>query len=743
VSNKHCNTRFTMRMLACIVSLTAIAVADDPIESSVDNPLYTSSVLDKLEAKIDTLGKETVARMVPTLIKLLERREPTLDWRILQLMTKADLTAISEPQPVVEAVLRLLNDPEQATRALAVDVLCGIGEPAKAALVTCLKSPSPRVRAASAVVLMRQGMLAESDAIEISRDTDARVRVATINALGKTHEGIDVLIAMLSDEESALACCAAERLGRLPEKNDSEKIVHALANALTRPQVGGFAASSLARMGSDARSAIPKLLAAYPVGRTDSIYSDDMVESALVRIGEPREEDIAEILDSLENGVVERRILVCQTLARLGTKAKSTSVILEKLMRLDLERDKKQSEELARRSAQHQRFIIASDAALSAYWFTTRDALAFRSLAEEWPEKLWLGNDFWEALSDVEKAELTTCFLQSSKSAVVAEALIAIAGSSPMPMLEPKMQSLMHANAIEDRELLANAWLNTLIPTQANVEDRILAALEGKSISIEQFARNAKRLNCGSERSLRVLFDGAKNLEKFSAQECGQAYLQLASNRVQAIENIRRQSDLGFDWLMQVIANEKWDAPELATIAEAAIRGTDNWTRVSGIKILGNIGPSTSKISSEIKSLFEEAIKDNEREISDIALAAAVALFKIDGDTSFVDKLLERIAQLEARDKLNATHYDYKRQDVLEEIIAPGSKYTDIVVKRLNEYDPLRVEEIDDSLDIEDVWIRLALRTGSRKARDCVVNFSNSKDALLSRLAKERLRNEN
>ncbi len=738
-----CKACITMRVLACVFCLTAIVAADDPIEPSIDNPLYTSIVLDKLEAKVDSLGKESIARMVPSLTKLLERHEPTLDWRILRFLTKADLTAIHEPQPVVDSVSRLLNAPEQATRALAVDVLCAIGEPAYATLVTNLKSSSPRMRAGSVAVLTRQGVLTESDAIGLCVDTDARVRFAAIKALGKTQEGINVLIAMLADVEPAVACGAADQLGRLPEKNDSEKIVRALANSLTRPEVSVFAARSLARMGSDARSAIPKLLAAYPVGGAENFFASDMVQLALLHIGEPREEDIDEIVILLENGDTEQRILVCQTLARLGTKAKATSAILENMMRLDLARDKNQYDEHARGNDEHQRFSIAADAALIAHWFTTRNAIKFRSLAEEWPDELWLGMDFWEEVSETERSDLIACLLQSSKPVVVAEALNAIVDGQPMPLLETKIQDMMKAGSIENDVLLANAWLNTLISTQPNVEDRVLAALEHKSISIEQFARHARRLNFRSQQSLRFLLEGARNLEEYRAQECGEAYIQLAPNRLQAIEELMSQGNFGHDRLLRLIAKEKWDSHEFNTMAEAAIQSTDYWTRVYGIEILGNIGAASSKTVTEIKSLFEKALSEDRQEISDTTIAAAVALFKIEGDFTFIDRLLVHIDQLHSNHIRSTVYHDYKRQELLQEIVAPGSQYTDMIVARLNAYDPINVAEIEDNRQVVDAWLRLAMRTKSQKARDCVVRFSMSKDALLSSLARERLENEN
>ncbi len=727
-------------MLACFVWLATTAFADDTNQPSINSPLTNSELLDQLEDKVEILSNDTLVRMVPALAKLLELQESTLDWRILQLLTKADLTAIRDPQPLVEAVSRLLDDSQQATRALAVSVLCNVGEPAIAAAVTHLESTRPRVRACSTVVLFRQGKLLESDAIRISHDADARVRVATIAALGKTRDGINALIAMLADEETAVACCAVEHLGRLPEKHEPEIIVRALANALSRPEVSFFAARSLGRMGSDARSAIPNLLAACPVGKANGAFPEDMVKLALAHIGEPRREDITEVVSLIENGDIESRILACQTLERFGTKAAFAAAVLEKMIRLDLAQDRKQDEDLEPDSDQYQGYLIAAEAELRAYWFTTRDPLAFRSLAEEWPDQFWLGYEFWSALEDAEKIELISCCVQSSNAEVVSEALKTIAYSFPMHLLEPTLQSMLQADTFEDRELLANAWLSTLAPTQPNVEDRVLAALERSLISVDQFAGNAQRLNCGSSRSLGVLLEGVKT--KSTAQRCGAAYLKLTTNRIQAIEDFKKQSNLGSEWLAGVIASQKWDAPEMVSFADTAMHSSDYWTRIYGIEILGNIGTASSKSAPKIRTLFEQDVQKNRREISDLATACAVAIVKIEGDTAYVDRLLQHIAYLEENNELNARYFDYSCQEILQDIIVPDSKYTDLVVARLNNHDPLRVEEIDDRTDLVDRWIRLALRTQSPQARECVVRLSYSKDAILARLAKERLRDE-
>lgn len=730
-------------MLVCLWRLaTSTALADDRNVTSRSG--YKSEFLDQLEARAASLTDGTLAKLAPALVNLLEHHEPTLDWRVLILLSEANLDGISEAQQLVKSVSRLLDAPDQATRGLAVRVLCNVGEPAIAPSIASLNSPSPRVRACSATVLVRLGALHESDALDLCRDLDPRVRGASIPVLGKSPEGIDALISMLNDQEVAIACLAADQIGRIQDNPNTGQSVQALADALTRPNVSFFAAQSLARLGSDARSAIPMLLANFPVGRPSTVFSDDMVELALPRIGAPRRADILKVASMLESNNAERCILVCRTLARSGTNAKSTSTQLKAAMRAALELDKKQSEDQDPYSDTYQRYVIAADAALRAYWFTTRNVSDFRSLAEVWPNRLWLGDEFWSELSDVERTELIEFCLQSNNTWVVEASLRATARGDPKPELEPRIQAMLQMDDYENRELLANAWLNTLSPDMPKVEERILAALGHGTITVEQFARNAVRLRCNSQRSLDRLLAGVKTLEKLPAQTCGEAYLQLSEekSRIRAVSELTKLSHLGNEWLLKAISNEKWDSPELVTFAKNALRNQDYWARIYGIRILGNIGPAASESLSEIATLFETGFDNREGELSGILISCAIALCKISGDLSYVDRLLQHIALLEKRDKVNAAHYEYNRQSILREIVLPGSKYTELILECLERHSPPVVDNFDDALELVDGWIVLALQTKSPRARERVVRIAESKDALLSELAERRLLNE-
>ncbi len=75
----------------------------------------------------------------------------------------------------------------------------------------------------------------------------------------------------------------------------------------------------------------------------------------------------------------------------------------------------------------------------------------------------------------------------------------------------------------------------------------------------------------------------------------------------------------------------------------------------------------------KIKELFETDVKERERDISDLATACAVAIFKIEGDTAYVDRLLQHISHFEVAGKLNK-YFDYKCQKILQDIIVPSSR---------------------------------------------------------------------
>ena len=720
------------------------------------NQRHVSQLLDNLESKADKLSGGTIAKLAPELSKLLDRRQPTIDWRVLRLLSTTNLDGIDNAGDLVESVSRLLDSPQQATRSLAVDVICSIGMPAVSEMQRQLKSESPRVRACSATILVRLERLSPQETIALSRDRDPRVRAVAVPLLGESDEGVEILIEMLTDTETAVAYRAAERLGRPPASASREQIARALEKSLARPIVSLAATHSLARLGTDARSSIPKLLSTNNVGPKVPLSLDgmlygfgDSVDMALARIGKPRDEDIEHIVQILDIDDSDVRIRTCRVLSGVGTKASQASGALKRIVKHDMTRYKKLEDQESDDDGENRHFITSAGAALKAFWFTAQDIDAFCELAEQFdqPWMLDLGRKFWMDV-DSQKTELVSALLESDIPAVVEAGLRAFVDSDPaLRPLEPRLRAMLRESPDPksksiDRKWITSAWLNSLTPNHLESERRAIAELTNGTISLKAFAQHATRLGFQSDDSLKALLSGAKTLDKFDAARCGKAYLQLSGDRISAVRDVTNLPRLGRSWLIQVVAELGWNNPEFIPGAINAMRSTRSWERIFGVRILANVGDKASGTLPEITERFNKEMDIHQTKISDLASECAVAIYKISGDSTHLDRAIRQIARMESDGTMNELFGSSRYLRLLESVVEPGSKYTDLIMRELNQHHPSVVENLDDSTDTVKSWMKLALRTKDPNARNVVVEFSDSKDALISNAARECLRSD-
>lgn len=147
--------------------------------------------------------------------------------------------------------------------------------------------------------------------------------------------------------------------------------------------------------------------------------------------------------------------------------------------------------------------------------------------------------------------------------------LRAFEGADPaICSLEPNLRVILREaskrdSKLEDRKLVAQAWLNCLTPRHPESESRALLELNDGTVTLAWFADHAQRLEFQSDDSLKALLDGAKTLDKPDAAICGKAFLKLASDRISAIGHVANLPNLGRSWLIQVVSELRWDNPEL------------------------------------------------------------------------------------------------------------------------------------------------------------------------------------
>ena len=727
----------------CIVQVSFPANADDEPLLSKLQKLYGSTVLDNLEEKFDRLTPDSVAKSAPELVRLLERREPALDWRVLRVLSRSKLGSLKDPEKLIESVARCLDHSDQAIRSLGVGVLVSIGEPAVKQTQKLLESESPRVRACGTEALRRLKRLPEAKAITLSLDADPRVRVASIQALGESSSGVKALIAMLNDNEIAVSCRAAERLGRLPDKPDTELIVTALENALLLPDVSVAALEALARMGTDARSAIPSMLSISPISTESPVFGfDDLVEMFVEHIGPPRPEDIPTIAKILERDDPAQRSVVCRTLAKAGKAAVHASEALILSMETDLELYRKKSEAVRdsdeeRKDDGFNNYLAASEA-LRAYWFVTRDIDGFMEQLGKFDSSNTanLQEEFWSMVdSQSDKVALIERLLTSIDLNQIEEALIGIDNSQSMTIFEPQVFSLLQSGKIANQRLIAPAWLNTLDTDEPDTEERVLSALKDGKISIKQFTAHAVRLGLRSEASLEILLDGVRTLKQYEAQDCADAYLQLVDNHAEAIEKVLEFPEIQSDWIIGSAQIHKWHSADLLPIVEQKL------PQMAAIEVAGNIGPPAVDMIPEIVQIFDEDLARDMDGRAERAMECAAAIFKIQSDATYIEKMIERISRLESNDSRPGVFYEYQFQELLRKVpVGTKSKFAGFIAERLKRQAPL----VSDSLEmshIAKIWMELAVSTGDKAARECVLEIAKSKDALFSKMARECLKN--
>jgi len=171
-----------------------------------------------------------------------------------------------------------LADPREPRRVAAARGLATLGEaaaPAVPALVVALGDPERSVRAAAAWALGNVGPAAAAGVPALRRllgDEDPFLRAGAAFALGgmgaEAHAAVPALVARLDDPDERVRFRASDALASIGPSIDS---VEALVQIVERVQSPGrgMAAEVLGRLGHEAASAVPQLIAATSDRRPD------------------------------------------------------------------------------------------------------------------------------------------------------------------------------------------------------------------------------------------------------------------------------------------------------------------------------------------------------------------------------------------------------------------------------------------------------------------------------------------
>lgn len=204
------------------------------------------------------------------------------------------------------ALLETFQAGDEEVRAAAARALWHLGPKARQvmpALLSLAQGPIDKTTPAR-VLLASFGPRVVPVLVDALHDEDAARRETAAEVLGRigppARPAVSELIAALKDKSSAVALTAAMALAEI-DSTRARPAVPLLADSIGTPG----AAQALANIGSDARSAVPALLAALKPRKKNS--EEDLIRTgarlALARIGTPAVQPLIDALKDKREGV--------------------------------------------------------------------------------------------------------------------------------------------------------------------------------------------------------------------------------------------------------------------------------------------------------------------------------------------------------------------------------------------------------------------------------------------------------
>jgi HEAT repeat protein len=247
--------RLTARALGQIGTKRAISALLEVSSNS-----FLSDSVRRAIADINPAAREAV----PVLLTALANPS-TLNDAILVALERIDPSA----QAALPALVEALNTKDHPIRNQSIDLLKRLGEGSSLLvpeLISTLGNPDERLRAFAAYGLAQQGKTAQSatpQLIAALGDQSDRVRTMALTALGRigSAESIAAVVKVLKNRDSPLRDTAAIVISHL--EPNATAAVPVLTGALGYggdEVVRSIAAYGLGQIGTEARSAIPKLI---------------------------------------------------------------------------------------------------------------------------------------------------------------------------------------------------------------------------------------------------------------------------------------------------------------------------------------------------------------------------------------------------------------------------------------------------------------------------------------------------
>ncbi len=740
---------FQDRLLKFVLASLAVfsfALADEPTElKSIRSDLASPSIK-VVDQKIEELTDEQAGKFVSELVAIVDSSRHPVAWTAINRLAKTNIKQPSEQVKAIKCFVKQLDHPDLAYRIAATDGLIHLGPISIDQVEPLLESPSNLQRSAAIVILGRWKALGTDKLMALMRDPSPRIRYAALEAMKHNLNSVDKILALVEDEEPAIALQAMAIVSRLSrDLKDSSKVVAALSKALGREVLKKDACIALARLGKRSQSAIPAIVRASPEGTISGFGFDDVGEVAINHIGPADIGALDELIELLGSENLTTRLLAAKAIAHLGPAAsKAAPKLLEMAaqdLRLLVEQRKQEKENDVRRQAQPN-YYPSVDACIVAHYRVSEDIEVLLPFLDE-GTVYFAGYDFFAHESsrfperrggDFLANRLVVACLDRSDKTSNLKAIERIAYFvQPDEALSLRMVNALKSASVEEQKIFAAILAGCLSFKTPEHEATMCQLAESKVLDQRRFIAVARRLQFRSQSTLELLERALKEDNEYPSTEVVSAWMELSPDQNKATKFLLDESHFSPRAICESTVATGIYNEMIVDFLGKVLSDQDYWTKFYAIQALGK-GKSHSKSqSSRLRSLLSVTISTSKQKTRELEFALRVALFQIERNPEILTPMLTDLKGMRV----------YLRRSGLKSIAELGPDallWLDEFLEEMERVIDTREANLPEDANEYKRWMELALRTTSDKARNRVVEFQSSEDALISDAAKEVMR---
>jgi len=456
-----------------------------------------------------------------------------------------------------------------------------------------------------------------------------------------------MLIELLNDDAAAVALQACFSLKR--QHASMDEVVPALAQALSRKAIAEHIIEALSDLGTEARSAIPSLLALSGENTSEYNSLDEPIESALKHIGPPSPSHIDGICRFLDHKDLDRTALAANSLSLMGRAGKPAAdrllIVIDELLDYAAETDEKLNlpqDEDSEVAVDIEDIIFAAEYCVAAYWSVTRNADRFVELVE----RLELESDYpitfsdpspWTGFSDSDIDSVKRLF----SSNYVNDWLTACNGVNAMGFKGTRHHHKVFEFMEEYPELTWDRWgylCSTMSPEVATkIASAVVVSYENGRMDLENFALKISSLGSGTPGSETILEKGLEGSDSWAVTACAQALCRTSTDLEKTsslIVQAAAQNHITMRTAIETLRQMPRMPLSVRDFLITGAAGENVWTRHEAVAALGEMGPDAKFAIEKIEPLIDANFLDER-------LQAAKALYLITGEANSFDHFLE------------------------------------------------------------------------------------------------------